>query len=96
MSEIREKATLSGGRYKQNQKFEEMRRLQDTLAQEKKEWNIKKQSLEAEEKEMKAKMAKDQVILILKFREIATLINFQKINSMLQFHEKSLEAEEKK
>ena len=39
-----------------------MRRLQDTLAQEKKEWNIKKQSLEAEEKEMKAKMAKDQVI----------------------------------
>ena len=52
MSEIREKATLSGGRYKQNQKFEEMRRLQDTLAQEKKEWNIKKQSLEAEEKEM--------------------------------------------
>ena len=31
-----------------------MRRLQDTLAQEKKEWNIKKQSLEAEEKEMKA------------------------------------------
>ena len=62
LSEIREKATLSGGRYKQNQKFEEMRRLQDTLAQEKKEWNIKKQSLEAEEKEMKAKMAKDQVI----------------------------------
>jgi len=60
LSEIREKATLSGGRYKQNQKFEEMRRLQDTLAQEKKEWNIKKQSLEAEEKEMKAKMAKDQ------------------------------------
>ena len=62
LSEIREKATLSGGRYKQNQKFEEMRRLQDTLAQEKKEWKIKKGSLEAEEKEYKAKMAKDQVI----------------------------------
>ena len=61
MSEIREQANLSGGRYKQNQKFEEMRRLADTLVQEKKEWNHKKQYLEKEDQVRKEKMEKDQV-----------------------------------
>ena len=61
LSEIREQANLSGGRYKQNQKFEEMRRLADTLVQEKKEWNHKKQYLEKEDQVRKEKMEKDQV-----------------------------------
>ena len=65
MSEIREQANLSGGRYKQNQKFEEMRRLADTLVQEKKEWNHKKQYLEKEDQVRKEKMEKDQVDICL-------------------------------
>ena len=61
LSEIREKANLSGGRYKQNQRFEEMRRLQDTLAIEKKDWFHRKEALEAEERDTKLRLAKDLV-----------------------------------
>ena len=52
LSEIQEKARISGGRFKQNQRFEEMRKLQDDLAQEQKEWRITKDTLE---KELEAK-----------------------------------------
>ena len=38
-----------------------MRRLADTLVQEKKEWNHKKQYLEKEDQVRKEKMEKDQV-----------------------------------
>ena len=61
LSEIREKSNLSGGRYKQNQRFEEMRRLQDTLAIEKKDWFHRKEALEAEERDTKLRLAKDLV-----------------------------------
>ena len=61
LSEIREKATISGGRYKQNQRFEEMRRLQETLAQEKKEWLTLKDTLDQEVQAKKAEMHKYQV-----------------------------------
>ena len=64
MSEIREKANLSGGRYKQNQRFEEMRRLQDTLAIEKKDWFHRKEALEAEERDTKLRLAKDLVRIV--------------------------------
>ena len=52
LSEIQEKARISGGRFKQNQRFEEMRKLQDDLAEEQKEWRITKDTLE---KELEAK-----------------------------------------
>ena len=61
LSEIREKASISGGRYKQNQRFEEMRRLQDTLAREQKEWAVKKELLEQEIEVKKVEMQKYQV-----------------------------------
>jgi len=48
LSEIQEKANISGGRYKQNQRFEEMRVLQDKLAQEKKEWKSERETLKQE------------------------------------------------
>ena len=62
LSEIREKASISGGRYKQNQRFEEMRRLQETLAQEKKEWVTLKETMDQEVQAKKAEMHKYQVI----------------------------------
>ena len=61
MSEIREKANISGGRYKQNQRFEEMRRLQDSLAQEKKEWITLRDTIEQEVQAKKAERHKYQV-----------------------------------
>lgn len=60
LEEIREKANISGGRYKQNQRFEEMRRLQETLAQEQKEWYSKRESLDHEIEAKKAEMLKRQ------------------------------------
>lgn len=60
LSEIREKANISGGRYKQNQRFEEMRRLQETLAQEQKDWLNKRDNLDQECEAKKAEMIKYQ------------------------------------
>ena len=56
----RDKANYSVGRYKENQRFEEMRHLQETLAQEKNEWVSQKKGLEAECEAKKAEMAKYQ------------------------------------
>ena len=60
LSEIREKSLISGGRYKQNQRFEEMRRLQETLALEKKEWFSQRDNLEAQCEAKKAEMQRYQ------------------------------------
>ncbi len=60
MSESRERANISGGRYKQNQRFEEMRRLQETLAQEKKEWFSRRDILDQECEAKKVEMLKYQ------------------------------------
>ena len=60
LSEIREKSLISGGRYKQNQRFEEMRRLQETLALEKKEWLTQRDNLEAQCEAKKAEMQRCQ------------------------------------
>ena len=65
LSEITEKANISGGRYKQNQRFEEMRRNQETLAQEKKDWESERNSLNKEFQEKRAEMNKNQVIFII-------------------------------
>ena len=64
LSEIREKANKYGGRYKQNQRFEEMRELQDRLAQEEKEWYSKREKIEQEVEAKKNEMIKYQVCAI--------------------------------
>lgn len=54
--EIREKSSVMGGRYKQNQQLEELRYLQDNLGKEKLQWQLQKeaeeQHLELKKKEM--------------------------------------------
>jgi A-kinase anchor protein 13 len=63
LSEIREKSTIMGGRYKHNQLLEDLRNLQESLAQEKKTWALEKDSMEQEMEAKKKELAKIQVSL---------------------------------
>ncbi len=53
VAEARERSSVTGGRYRQNQLLEELRQLQDSMAREKVQWQAEK---EASELEMQAKM----------------------------------------
>lgn len=66
----RDKANYSVGRYKENQRFEDMRNLQETLAQEKKEWLSQKEGLEAECEAKKAEMGKYQAEIDLGLKDV--------------------------
>ncbi len=66
VAEARERSSVTGGRYRQNQLLEELRQLQDSMAREKVQWQAEK---EASELEMQAKMkelARTQVFPSLK------------------------------
>ena len=41
LSEIREKSSVMGGRYKHNQQLQELRSLEERLGQEKKQWQVR-------------------------------------------------------
>ena len=68
LSEIREKSTIMGGRYKHNQLLEDVRNLQDSLAQEKKTWAVDKDTMEQEMEVKKKELAKIQVGFIIELK----------------------------
>ena len=41
LSEIREKSSVMGGRYKHNQQLQELRSLEERLGLEKKQWQVR-------------------------------------------------------
>ena len=51
-----------GGRYKHNQLLEDLRHLQESLAQEKKSWAVEKASMEEDMEVKKKELAKIQVL----------------------------------
>jgi ribosomal protein S25 len=63
LSEIREKSTIMGGRYKHNQLLEDLRHLQESLAQEKKSWSQEKELMEQDMETKKRELAKYQVAI---------------------------------
>ncbi len=70
VAEARERSSVTGGRYRQNQLLEELRQLQDSMAREKVQWQAEK---EASELEMQAKMkelARTQVFPSLKKKSL--------------------------
>jgi hypothetical protein len=75
LSEIREKSTIMGGRYRHNQLLEDLRHHQEQLAQEKKQWAQEKENLDIEMKTKKEELAKYQVIANT-FRCYPTLSSF--------------------
>ena len=65
LSEIREKSTIMGGRYRHNQLLEDLRHHQEKLSQEKKQWAQEKENLDLEMKTKKEELAKYQVTTAL-------------------------------
>ena len=51
-----------GGRYKHNQLLEDLRHLQESLAQEKKSWAVEKATMEEDMEVKKKELAKIQVL----------------------------------
>lgn len=51
-----------GGRYKHNQLLEDLRHLQESLAQEKKSWAVEKATMEDDMEVKKKELAKIQVL----------------------------------
>eukprot|EP00094_Tigriopus_californicus_P002858 TCALIF_02756-PA protein Name:"Similar to AKAP13 A-kinase anchor protein 13 (Homo sapiens)" AED:0.12 eAED:0.12 QI:0/0.64/0.6/0.73/1/1/15/1980/1495 len=60
ISEIRDRSSVMGGRYKHNQQLEELRNLQDRMVHEKRAWQKEKEAMEMEMESKKKQMAKTQ------------------------------------
>ena len=61
LSEVKEKSSVMGGRYKHNQQLEELRHLQDRLSHEKRAWNLERESMEQDMEMKKKELARTQV-----------------------------------
>lgn len=64
ISEIRDRSSVMGGRYKHNQQLEELRNLQDRMVHEKRAWQKEKEAMEMEMEAKKKQMAKTQVSVL--------------------------------
>ncbi len=61
MAEIRERSSVSGGRYRQNQLLEELRQLQDSIGKEKLQWQLEREAAEQDMQTKRKELARTQV-----------------------------------